>query len=248
MKRYSLLPLLFLLIAATPLLHAQTDTLPPFGGLVLDDSTYATAGEPEAVTRSSPLGSKKSLLDKAGIKAFNQRGEASCGSCAATAEVMVRRKIYCNGQCKCNFPVEAFSWSYPHNQLVKLYGRDNIRLKNVLDLLQSQGIPLAVDFPNTPSSHDRQPNDKDRSHADQYRYWTYEPIFIAKKKISGSPEQKEALFREQLVPKTIAWIDDSIPVIVGLLVTENFRHLAPQDCRWQPPTPLAGARDRKSVG
>jgi len=252
MKLLTTLFLLILLATATPQLHAQTDTVPSLGGIVLDADTFASIGEPRAVTRSSRPGSKKSLLEKAGIKVFNQRCELSCGSCAVTSAVMVRRKMYCDPRCKCNFPVEVFSWSYLHNQLVKMYGRDNIRLINVLDLLQKQGIMLAESsvkadrtadsFPNTPCSHDRQPDDKDRSKAAQNRYWTYEPIFRAKKYIPGSPEQKEALFREQLVPKTIAWIDFGIPVIAGLLVTENFRRLNPQDCLWDAPNSLTGAK------
>lgn len=242
MKRYSFLLPLFLLMAATLPLRAQTDTLPDIGGIVLDADTFATAGEPQEVNRSSPLGGKKSLLEKAGIKPFNQRCELSCGSCAVTAAVMVRLKIYCNGHCKCNFPVQVLSWSYLHNQLVKMYGWDNIRLKNVLDLLKSQGIPLADTFLNTPCSHDHLPNGTDRSNAACFQNWTYQPIFRAKKNIPGSPEQKEALFRGQLVPKTIAWIDYNIPVIVGLLVTDNFRHLTPQDCLWKTPNPPAGAK------
>ena len=154
---------------------------------------------------------------------------------------MLRRKIYCGAQCKCDL-MEVFSWSYLHNQLVKIYGRDNIRLKNVLDLLEARGIPLADSFPNTPCSHTRLPEKKDSIHVSKYRYWSYEPIFTAKKKFPGTPEEKEALFRRQLVPNTIAWIDQNVPVIVGLLVTENFRHLTPQNCVWKAPDPLNGAK------
>jgi len=242
MNRYSFFLLLLIFTAAALPLRAQTDTLPALGGIVLDADTFATVGEPQEVNRSSPPGGKKSLLGKAGIIPFNQRCELSCGSCAVTAAVMVRFLIYCNGKCKCNLPMRVFSWSYLHNQLVKMYGRDNIRLKNVLDLLKSQGILLDNSFPNTPCSHDRLPDSKDRDNAAHFQNWNYEPIFRAKKNIPGSPEQKEARFREQLVPKTIAWIDFNIPVIVGLLVTDNFRRLTPQDCLWKAPNPLAGAK------
>lgn len=228
-------------MAAAAPLCAQTDTLPLIGGIVLDPDTFATVGEPQAVTRSSPVGTKKSLLEKIGIKSYNQGCELSCGSCAVAAAVMVRRKIYCGPRCHCRL-TEIFSWSYFHNQLVKMYGRHNIRLKNVLDLLISQGIPLAVDFANTPCSHDRQPKGKDRSNAARFKDWAYQPIFRAKKNIPGSLEEQEALFRQQLVPKTIAWIDYDIPVIVGLFVTESFRSLSPQNCLWEAPASLEGAK------
>lgn len=242
MKQFSFLPLLFLLTAAAPMLRAQTDTLPPLGGIVLDADTFASTGEPQAVTRSSRPGGRKSLLAKVGITAFNQRCELSCGACAVTAAVMVRLKIYCDAQCKCSLPIRVFSWSYLHNQLVRLYGRDNIRLKNVLDLLQKQGIPLAEFFPNTPCSHDRLPDEKARKEAARFQFWTYQPVFKAKKYIFGSSVEKEIRFREQMVPRTIAWIDRDIPVIVGLLVTDDFRRLTPQNCLWEVPDPLDGAK------
>jgi hypothetical protein len=236
------LPALLFLFLATPVLRAQNDTLPLIGGIVPDDSTYATAGEPQAVTRSSIPGGRKSLLEKVGITPFTQRCELSCGSCAAAGAVMTRRKIYCDAECKCSLPIEVFSWSIFHNQLVKKYGKDNIRLKNVLDLLQEMGIPLASDFANTPCSHDRLPDNKDRDNAARFRDWIYKPVFHAKKSFPGTPQQKENQFRAQLVANTISWIDQDIPVIICLLVTESFRSVPANDCRWQPPASLEGAK------
>jgi len=224
-----------------PSLSAQTDTMPPLGGILLDADTFAAAGEPSAVTRSSRPGSKKSLRHKAGVQVFNQHCEMSCGSCAATSAAMMRRKLYCDPRCQCAVD-EVFSWSFLHNQLISRHGPVNIRLKNVLDLLAAQGIPLADSFPNTPCSHARLPEGNDPQNAAGYRYWTYEPIFRAHQFIPGSAKQKETLFREQLVPKTIAWIDFNIPVIVGLLVTENFRRLTPKNCLWEAPDLLEGAK------
>ena len=242
MKNYFFLSLLFLLTAAKPPLQAQTDSLPTLGGVVLDADTFATTGEPQDVTRSSRPGGKKSLREQVDIQPFNQHSELSCGSCAATAAIMIRRKIYCHPRCKCNFQTEVFSWSYPHNQLVNKYGQNNIHIKNILDLIIEQGIPLAEFFPNTPGSHEPLPNGTDRTQAGRFQNWKYGPIFRSRKNIPGTPEQKEALFREQLVTKTIAWLDYDIPVIVGLLVTENFRRLNSQNCLWKAPDPLTGAK------
>ena len=110
MRKLTLAFTFFLLVIAVPQLQAQTDTVPPIGGIVLDEDTYATLGEPEPVTRSSAPGSKKSLLEKASITPFNQRCELSCGSCAVTSSVSIRRKIYCAPRCKCSLE-EVFSWS-----------------------------------------------------------------------------------------------------------------------------------------
>lgn len=242
MKNYIFISLLFLLTAACPPLYAQTDSLPHIGGIVLDPDTFATTGEPLDVNRSSHPGSKKSLRENANIKPFNQNSELSCGSCAAAAAIMIRRKIYCYPRCKCNFEVEVFSWSYLHNQLVKQYGQNNIRLNNILDLIKTQGIPLHEHFPNTPASHEPMPNDKDRAQASRFQYWTYQPIFKAKKNIPGTANQKEILFRKQLVPKTIAWLDYNIPVIAGLLVTDSFRRLNPKNCLWKAPESFKNAK------
>ena len=46
MRKLTLHFTLFLLIIAAPQLYAQTDTVPPIGGIVLDEDTYATLGEP----------------------------------------------------------------------------------------------------------------------------------------------------------------------------------------------------------
>ncbi len=235
---------LLLLLAAcfVTALSAQTDSLPPFGGVVLDQAVYSSSGEPEEINRSSPLGGKKSLLEITGIKPFNQRCEASCGACAVVAALMLRYKIYCDGQCNCDTPMHEFSWSYLHNQLVKQYGHNNIHLKDVLDMLKAQGILLVEDFANTPCSHDRLPTAEERKKAAYFKDWTYKPVFRAKKYIPGSSEQKELLFRDQMVPRTIAWIDRDIPVIIGLLVTEDFRHLGNPACLWKAPDPLEGAK------
>ncbi len=216
MKKLGLLAL-FLLVFCTTMLRAQADPL-------------------------LMLGSKKSLFDKAAIHVFNPRYQNASAACAIVAALMVRYKTYCDAHCDCNTPAKEFSWSYLHNQLVTLYGTDRISLKEVLDMLIEQGILLAEDFPNTPSSHDRLPTSEEHNKAAFFKDWTYKPVFRTQKYISGSPEEKERLFREQLVPRTIAWIDQDIPVIVGLLVTEDFRRLTPMDCLWQAPTPLEGAK------
>ncbi|MBC7776677.1 MAG: hypothetical protein H7246_14685, partial [Phycisphaerae bacterium] len=38
------------------------------------------------------------------------------------------------------------------------------------------------------------------------------------------------------------WIDRDIPVIIGLLVTDDFRRLGSMDCLWKAPIPLEGAK------
>ncbi len=242
MRKQRLSASLLLFFAVFSPLSAQTDSLPPLGGVVLDDSTYAAAGDPGGGYRALSPGKKKSLLEKAGIMPFNQCSEPACASCTVAAAVMARQKIYCDAQCRCTQQAVAFSWSYLHNQLVSLYGMDNIRLKNVLDMLQSQGIPSVEKFPNTPCSHQLQPTTQDRANAAPYQYLRYQPVFRAKTYLNGSPSERETRFREQLVPRTIAWIDDDIPVVVGLLVTENFRHLTEKDCFWELPVSLDDAK------
>lgn len=246
MKKRTFLPLL-LLGFGFPVLYSQTDTVPPLGGLLLDEKKYAKSGKSEDVQRSSRLGDHKSLFDQVGIKAFNQRCEASCGACAVVAAIMVRYKIYCDGQCSCNTQLREFSWSYLHNQVLARYGNGKIHLKDVLDMLKKQGILLAENFPNTPCSHDRIPSAEERKKAAFFKDWTYQPVFRAKKFIPGSSEQKELLFRDQMVPRTIAWIDRDIPVIVGLLVTEDFRKLSPKNCLWKAPSPLVAAKGHALV-
>lgn len=243
MQKY-LLSLLFFLLAVAPLLNAQneTDSIPAIGGIVLDDSTFNVAGTRSIVTRSSTPGAKKSLLKKLGLVLFNQRCEKSCGSTAIVMAAILRYKLYCDALKNSKW---VFSWSYIHNQLVKKYGEGNIRLKNVLDLIQEQGVPLEESFPNTPCSHDRLPNTQDRQLAALYNHWIYEPAFNARKAYSGSQADKQ--FREQTISQTIGWIDKNIPVIIGLLVTEDFRRLTPTNCLWQPPASLDKAQGHALV-
>ncbi|TNE53614.1 MAG: hypothetical protein EP344_14825, partial [Bacteroidetes bacterium] len=223
---------------ALPFLQGQTDTLPPLGGIILDDSIYARTGEVRAVVRSSAAGSAKSLLPKTAFQPFNQRCELSCGSCAVTMAVMMRLKIRCDARCNCESPQRVFSWSYLHNLLVKKLGPNNIHLTKVLDLLKVRGIPLAKVFRNTPCSHILIPDSTVQAEAGIYGFWTYEPIFIPKRLFSGTQEEAERQFRAQMTPRTIAWIDQDVPVIIGMSVSESFRSLKADSCRWIPPAVL----------
>lgn len=223
---------------ALPFLRAQNDTLPPLGGIVLDDSIYAQTGVVRDVARSSATGSAKSLLPKTGVQPFNQRCELSCGSCAVVIEAMMRLKMRCDALCKCEHPHRVFSWSYFHNQLVKKYGPYQIHLTRVLDLLKAYGMPPASIFRNTPCSHLLLPDSAAHAAASVYGFWTYEPIFIPKRLFSGTTEEVERQFRAQMTPRTIAWIDQDVPVIIGMTVSENFRTLNAGNCRWVPSAAL----------
>lgn len=143
-------------------------------------------------------------------------------------------------------PPQVFSWSYLHNQLVKIYGENNIRLKNILDLIQKQGVPLSSTFKNTPCSHKSLPDSLVNKRADELGHWTYEPSFNARKAYTGR-ENSEELFQKQAICSTIVKLDLQIPVIIGLLVTEDFRNLTPTHCLWQPPTSLTEAKGHALV-
>ena len=71
MKYIQLLLMLAVLLSSVAL-HAQNDSLPPLGGVVLDEEKYSSTGEAESATRSSAEGGRKSLLEGAKFPVFNQ--------------------------------------------------------------------------------------------------------------------------------------------------------------------------------
>jgi Cysteine protease len=229
-----LVPTLAFAFFFSPNLWAQPDTLPPRGGILFSQKKFAQAGKAELVVRSSHEGSDKNLLDQAGATAFNQRCESSCGACAVAKCMEIRYKIYCSADCRCSWPYRDLSWSFLHNQLVKKYGEANIYLKSVLDLAVNKGIALAKDFENTPCSHDQLPTAEKMQMAQNFKDWSFKPAFMPMRYIKGSKIHRTETFHKQKVPRTIAWLDRDVPVIVGIETTDNFRELKMPNCHWAP--------------
>lgn len=222
--------LLLLTLFSFHLLHAQGT------GLILEDEVYETIPE---VPLSFATGKNERLPSKYSLKqhcpaVINQGQVGSCIGWSMAYGAFTIMKAQEEGWTdEKQITDNAFSAMYVYNQ-VKLgdCGQGSL-FSTSLKLLQSEGDCLSKDFDYPLDDCNRIPEQEHKIAAEQAKYEVQDYYTLFKN------ADKENIKKD----KVKVSISENKPVIIGMLIRENFKNLTKEDKYWNP-----DAGDKTSAG